>query len=82
MDETKAIPANEIVSDPHSVYSLQQQFILLKDYSMNQTYVNFVAAINILAEAGWEISQLTSDNMYLYALCHNPNYKRKQTPEE
>jgi hypothetical protein len=80
MDETRAIKAADLVADPDQAHFFQQAFILITDTSLNATFTNLVAAINMLAEAGWEIGNLTSDSSVMYVLCKNPHFKPKRKP--
>jgi hypothetical protein len=82
MDESKAIKAADFVADPDQAHFFQQAYILITDTSLNSTFTNLVAAINILAEAGWEIGNLTSDSSVMYVLCKNPHFKPKRNSSE
>jgi hypothetical protein len=77
MDETKTIKASDIVSESDQIHFLQNMYILITDTSLNMTFTNFIAAVNILAEAGWEIGNPTISTNYIFAMCKNPHAKRK-----
>ncbi len=79
LDESKAIQAKDIVADPDSVYGLTRSHILVGDSSANATFSNLMDAINILADAGWEVINTTYNPayMHMFVMLRNPNYKRK-----
>ena len=77
LDETKAIKAKDIVDDPDSVYGLMRSHILVGDSSANATFSNLMDAINILADAGWEVINTTYSPTYMFVMLRNPNYKLK-----
>ncbi len=77
-DENKSIPAADIVKDPESIYTLTNQYIMLRELSMMGSYNNTIEAINLLGDVGWEVVQLINDSSgTMYALLRNTQYKRK-----
>mgnify|MGYP000350541786 CR=1 FL=1 len=76
LDETKAIKAKDVVNDPDSVYGLMRPYILLNDVSMTGSYSNMMDAITILADAGWEVVEMSYYST-MYVMMKNLNYKRK-----
>jgi len=77
LDESKAIKAKDITDNPDEVYGLMRSHVLLTDSSMNATFSNLMDAVDILADAGWELVNITYDGGYMFAMFKNPNYKRK-----
>lgn len=78
LDENKSIPAADIVKDPQSVYTLMNQYVLLREMSMRGSYNNTIEAINLLGDVGWEVVQLINDTSgTMYTLLRNTQYKRK-----
>lgn len=75
--EHKPITATDIVNDPEIIYTLNQQYIMLKDGSPLSTYKNMIEAINIFGELGWELISTMVENSTMYAVIRNTNYKRK-----
>lgn len=82
MDETKPMGATEFVEDPDLVYSLINEYVLIRDMSVRSTYVNLIEAINLFSERGWDTVSLTMDNGgFMYALLRNMAYKHKNRPD-
>ena len=82
MDETKPMGASEFVEDPDLVYSLINEYVLIRDMSVRSTYVNLIEAINLFSERGWDTVSLTMDNGgFMYALLRNMAYKHKNRPD-
>ena len=79
LDESKVIPTKDIVANPDEIRYILQPCIMISDYSMNMTFNNFIAAVNILLDDGWRIDPPMMDTGYMMALCHNPRYKKKNT---
>ncbi|MGB7337531.1 MAG: hypothetical protein WBC91_01460 [Phototrophicaceae bacterium] len=77
VDETKPIAATDIVNDPQVIYTLNQQYIMLKDTSPMATYKNMIEAINIFGDLGWELVSTMLENTVMYAMIRNTNYKQK-----
>ena len=77
LDESKAVPAKDIVEDPDSVYGLMRSHVLISDLSMNATFSNLVDAVEICVEAGWDVVNMVYDGGYMFVMMKNPNYKRK-----
>lgn len=83
MDESKPIQAAELVKDPTQIYTLQSEYVIVRDPSMMARFKNMIEAINLLAEYGWETRSISVDSAgTMYALCHNTRYKRKNDPQE
>jgi hypothetical protein len=77
-DESKAIPAADIVKEPEAIPGLLEQYVLLRDTSLMGNYTNTIQAINLLADYGWEFMQFTNDTGgTMYTLMRNTQYKRK-----
>lgn len=82
MDE-RPVSAVDIVRNPDIVAGFINQYILLRDSSVNGTYRNLIEAINLIAERGWETLSIGGDySGNLFALCGNTHYKRKIEPPE
>jgi hypothetical protein len=77
LDETKTIKASDLVKSFEEVRYFLQPTILVSDTSANMTFSNFIAAVNLLIEDGWRVEPVGSQPGYMFALCHNPRYKRK-----
>ncbi|MCA9913014.1 MAG: hypothetical protein KC496_06680 [Anaerolineae bacterium] len=78
LDENKSIPAADILKDPESIYTLTNQYVMLREMSMMGSYSNTIEAINLLGDMGWEVVQLINDSSgTMYALLRNTKYKRK-----
>jgi hypothetical protein len=76
--DEKPISASDVVKDPNIVFEWMNQYVLLRDSSMTGTYKNLIEAINLLAERDWEALSIGGDaSGYLFALCRNTKYKRK-----
>lgn len=78
-DESKPIKAADIVKQPEAVTSLLQEYVMIRDMSMFGGYTNLIAAINIMANYGWETVSMAGDSTTgnMYALCRNTHFKRK-----
>ena len=81
LDESKAIPAKEIVEKPDSVYSLMRSHTLISDSSMNATFSNMMDAVEIFVDAGWEVISMAYEGGYMFVMMKNLNYKRKNSGE-
>jgi ATP/ADP translocase len=68
MDATKPIPAKEIVENPTQKIKYNGRYIFVTDTSYMYTFVNMVAALNILAERGWEVVSVTMESGTMFAL--------------
>ena len=77
IDETKAIKAQQILDDPEAVYSLNRAYIMLTDTSMTMSFSSLMEAVNILHDAGWEVSNMTSYGSYMFVMMKNLHYKKK-----
>jgi hypothetical protein len=77
IDETKAIKAQQILDDPEAVYSINRAYILLTDTSMTMSFSSLMEAVNILHDAGWEVSHMTSYGSYMFVMLKNLHYKKK-----
>lgn len=78
IDDSKTIKAGDIVREPDAVYSFTSAYILLLDTTFSGNLNNLILAVNILADAGWEIGELEVEGTNAYVMCRNPNYKRKR----
>jgi hypothetical protein len=81
LDPSKAIKAGDLVTSFEEIPYIVQPTILITDTSINLTYSNFIEAVNLLIEDGWRIDPPMYSSGYLFALCHNPRYKRKNPAE-
>ena len=79
LDESKVIPTKDIVANPDELRYIIQPCIMIMDTSMNMTFTTFIAAVNILVDDGWRIDPPTMSSNYMFALCYNPRYKKKNT---
>lgn len=77
VDEKQPIPAKEIVRNPDVIHTLVQQYVMLRDTSMMNTFKNTIAAINLLGDRGWEVVSMAVEGGTLYTLVRNTAYKRK-----
>jgi hypothetical protein len=81
-DESKPISAGDIVKEPAMILGFVNQYVLIRDMSHLANYKNFIEAINILGEYGWESLGIASDATgYMYALVRNTHYKHKNMAE-
>lgn len=79
LDESKVIKANDIVENPDAVYGLMRSHVMITDTSMNATFSNLMDAVNIMYDAGWEMTAMDYDSGYMFAMMKNTNYKRKNS---
>lgn len=77
LDESKVIKAKDIVENPDDVYGLMRSHVMITDTSMNATFSNLMDAVNIMYDAGWEMTAMDYDGGYMFAMMKNINYKRK-----
>lgn len=80
MDESKAIPAEDVVNNPADVLGFTQRYIMLREQNfMRVNYTHTIQAINVLAAYGWEPAQITYDstNNIMFTLMENLHHKRK-----
>lgn len=83
LDETKAILAADILKAPDDLRMIGQRYILIKDRAPMSNYDKFVQAINLAADYGWSVVQMTHDatGSIMFVLLENDHYKRKNQPE-
>jgi hypothetical protein len=77
IDETKSIKAQQILDNPDSIYGLDRAYIMLTDSSMTMSFSSLMEAINMLHDAGWEVTSMTNYSTYMFVLMKNLNYKKK-----
>jgi hypothetical protein len=77
IDETKAIKAQQILDDPQGVYSLNRAYIMLTDSSMTMSFSSLMEAINVMHDAGWEVTSMTNYSTYMFVMMKNLHYKKK-----
>ena len=80
LDETKIIKASDLVKNAEEIRFFLQPTIMISDTSANMTFTNFITAVNLLIEDGWRVEPMSQPG-YMFALCHNPRYKRKNQTE-
>ena len=81
LDESKVIPAKDIVEDPDAVYGLMRSHVLISDSSINATFSNMMDAIEIMVESGWEVINMAYEGGVIFMMMKNLNYKRKNSGE-
>ena len=77
IDETKAIKAQQILDDTQAVFSLNRAYIMLTDSSMTMSFSSLMEAINVMHDAGWEVTSMTNYSTYMFVLMKNLHYKKK-----
>lgn len=82
LDESKTIKASDIVKNPDEIRYFLQPTIMISDTSANMTFTNFISAVNLLIEDGWRVEPMASQPGYMFAICYNPRYKRKNAASE
>jgi hypothetical protein len=79
LDDSKAIPAKDIVNQVDAVYALNRAYIIVTDSSMTYSFANMVDALNILYDAGWEVDSMSVADYAMQVILRNTNYKRKNS---
>ena len=77
IDETKAIKAQQILDDPQAVFTLNRAYIMLTDSSMTMSFSSLMEAINVMYDAGWEVTSMTNYSTYMFVMMKNLHYKKK-----
>jgi ATP/ADP translocase len=68
----KPLPAKQIVENPEEKIKFNGRYLMLTDTSYMYTFTNMTAAINILAERGWEPVSITMESGTMIALMKRP----------
>lgn len=62
MNAKKPIPASRLVKKPELIKELSGHYVMLRDRSGNNSYVNMLKALNLMAENGWEAMSVTHNS--------------------
>jgi len=77
IDETRVIPAKEIIEDPDAVRGFQRAFIMIIEADSVYRFTKLLEAMDIMALQGWELVQLDIETSYGLTLWKNPHFKAK-----
>ena len=78
-----SIEASKIVEDPTRLDRMNAAYVLVRDTSMMGTFKNLMDAINILAERGWEVTNMVNNESgTIYVMMRNSYFKLKNQPNE
>lgn len=77
INEARAINARDLANNPDEIYTFQRAYIMITETSLTNRFEPFLEAMQIVAEAGWEVISVDMQSSYAAAFCRNPNFKRK-----
>lgn len=77
IDETRVIPAKEIIDNPEDVLGFQRAYIMIIESDGVYRFVKLLEAMDILATQGWELVKIDIETSYGLALWKNPHFKAK-----
>ena len=77
IDETRVIPAKEIIEDPEAVRGFQRAYIMIIEADSVYRFKQLLEAMDIMALQGWELVQMDIETSYGLILWKNPYFKTK-----
>ncbi|NWF68545.1 MAG: hypothetical protein HXY40_05620 [Chloroflexi bacterium] len=70
IDPSKPIKAADLLNDLDAIYDIGQNYILLSDSSLNESFLKMIALINLLDERSWEVAGIShsGNGMTMYTM--------------
>ena len=78
-----SIEATKIVEDPTRLDRMNAAYVLVRDTSMMGTFKNLMDAVNMLAERGWVVINMTNNESgTIHVMMRNTYFKQKNQPTD